>query len=66
MGSPSENGSTAWADEVEEVRLQKPKAGTVWDTFDISKLTKVGFKLDYLAPEKHGEGQSMGLTRWRC
>uniref|UniRef100_A0A3Q7JDU5 DUF4283 domain-containing protein n=1 Tax=Solanum lycopersicum TaxID=4081 RepID=A0A3Q7JDU5_SOLLC len=61
MGSPSENGSAAWADEVEEVMLQKPKAGKVWDTFDISKLAKVGFKLDYLAPEKHGEGSIIDI-----
>ncbi|KAH0743129.1 hypothetical protein KY290_031122 [Solanum tuberosum] len=61
LGSPSGSGSIAWVDEMEEVMVQKPKARTVWDTFDISKLAKVGFKLDYVVLEKHGEGSIIGI-----
>ncbi|KAH0650194.1 hypothetical protein KY284_030106 [Solanum tuberosum] len=31
------------------------------DTFDISKLAKVGFKLDYVVLEKHGEGSIIDI-----
>uniref|UniRef100_A0A3Q7JC24 DUF4283 domain-containing protein n=1 Tax=Solanum lycopersicum TaxID=4081 RepID=A0A3Q7JC24_SOLLC len=62
MGSLTENRSATWEDEEEEVMLQKPKVGTVWDTFCISKLAKVGFKLDYAASKKHGKGSIMGIN----
>ncbi|WMV37497.1 hypothetical protein MTR67_030882, partial [Solanum verrucosum] len=61
LGSPSRSGSITWVDEVEEVMVQKPKEKTMWDTCDISKLAKVGFKLDYVVLEKHGEGSIIGI-----
>lgn len=31
------------------------KRNSVWDNFDITKITNAGFKLEYVAPEIHGE-----------
>lgn len=44
----------SWADEVEEM-LDTNVQGSIWDNFDITKVTNVGFKFDYIAPEMHEE-----------
>ncbi|MCD7451690.1 hypothetical protein HAX54_013073 [Datura stramonium] len=43
------------ADEVER-SAEKEKKRSVWDNFDIRKISNVGFKLDYMTPDKCGEG----------
>ncbi|KAG5609947.1 hypothetical protein H5410_021228 [Solanum commersonii] len=50
--SPSGSGTKSWAEEIEEEQMQRPKEKSMWDTFDIAKLSNDGFKLDYVAPEK--------------
>ncbi|WMV51956.1 hypothetical protein MTR67_045341 [Solanum verrucosum] len=50
---PSSSGAKSWADQVEaEIPISK---ASIWDNFDISKVSNAGFKLDYVAPEMQGE-----------
>ncbi|KAG5568182.1 hypothetical protein H5410_064802 [Solanum commersonii] len=50
---PSSSGAKSWADQVKaEIPISKV---SIWDSFDISKLSNVVFKLDYVAPEMQGE-----------
>lgn len=46
--------SQSWAEEVEESTELNWK-GSVWDNFDLTKLAKAGFKLEFVTPEKKGE-----------
>ncbi|KAK6803332.1 hypothetical protein RDI58_001116 [Solanum bulbocastanum] len=50
---PSSSGAKSLADQV-EVEIPISKA-SIWDSFDISKVSNTGFKLDYVAPEMQGE-----------
>ncbi|KAH0685006.1 hypothetical protein KY289_022758 [Solanum tuberosum] len=51
----SRSSKQSWADEVEEedALLGKPKS--IWDNFDIAKLSNAGYKLDYVTPTKKGD-----------
>lgn len=50
----SSRSKISWVDEVEEVEIWENK-GSIWDNFDIAKITNVGFKLEFVSPDKHGE-----------
>ncbi|KAK6784131.1 hypothetical protein RDI58_017585 [Solanum bulbocastanum] len=52
--SPSTSGTKSWADvvEEEEKRILAKKA-SIWDDVDISKVSNVGFKLEYVAPTSY-------------
>ncbi|MCD7467013.1 hypothetical protein HAX54_004184 [Datura stramonium] len=43
----------SWADEVERQQLNQRKS-SVWDKFDITKMSNAGFKLEFVEPAKHG------------
>ncbi|MCD7447783.1 hypothetical protein HAX54_034768 [Datura stramonium] len=51
--SGSYSSKISWADEVE--RQQNMKKVSVWDKFDIAKMSNAGFKLEFVEPTKHGE-----------
>ncbi|MCD7467480.1 hypothetical protein HAX54_004934 [Datura stramonium] len=44
----------SWAEKV-EADPDLEKKTSIWDNFDISKVSNAGFKLDFVAPDKHGE-----------
>lgn len=44
----------SWADEV-EASPESSVNGSIWDNFDITRVTNAGFKLYYIAPEIHEE-----------
>ncbi|XP_009610495.1 uncharacterized protein [Nicotiana tomentosiformis] len=48
-------GRKSWADEVEEELQSLPPKESIWDKFDITKINKAGFKLEYVAPLVQGE-----------
>ncbi|KAH0669885.1 hypothetical protein KY289_024378 [Solanum tuberosum] len=48
--SVSMSGTKSWADVVEEEEKRVPaRKASIWDDFDISKVSNVGFKLQYVA-----------------
>lgn len=49
----SGNSRRSWDDEVEaeDELVRKP---SIWEKFDITKLSNAGFKLEYVAPTVHG------------
>ncbi|XP_019237195.1 PREDICTED: uncharacterized protein LOC109217410 [Nicotiana attenuata] len=51
------SGRKSWADEVEEVTEKQRKKSSVWDNFDIAKISNAGYKLEYVQPRKIGENQ---------
>ncbi|KAH0723425.1 hypothetical protein KY285_005978 [Solanum tuberosum] len=53
----SSSGKQSWADEVEEEVASKGRQKSIWDDFDIAKLSNAGYKLEYVAPSKDGEEQ---------
>ncbi|MCD7470416.1 hypothetical protein HAX54_010284, partial [Datura stramonium] len=42
----------SWADEVERQQLNQMKS-SVWEKFDITKMSNAGFKLEFVEPAKH-------------
>lgn len=44
----------SWADEVESSH-ELNKKRSIWDSFDIIKISNAGFKLEFTEPEMHGE-----------
>lgn len=50
--SPTSSAKKSWADVVEEEAnaTTHVKKHSIWDEFDISKISNVGFKLEYVAP----------------
>lgn len=42
-------------DEVEEELAMQKQKKSVWEDFDLSKISNAGFKLEYVAPKTHGE-----------
>ncbi|KAF3681641.1 hypothetical protein FXO37_02819 [Capsicum annuum] len=46
----------SWADEVEEA-TDLTNRESVWDNFDLSKLAKAWFKLEFVAPAKQGDSK---------
>lgn len=51
------NGRKSWAGEVYEELGQQGKKSSIWDEFDIAKLSNAGFKLEYVSPKVQGESQ---------
>ncbi|MCE5165766.1 hypothetical protein HAX54_012184, partial [Datura stramonium] len=49
--SGSTSNKMSWADEVE--RQQNMTKVSVWDKFDIAKMSNAGFKLEFVEPAKH-------------
>ncbi|XP_070025730.1 uncharacterized protein [Nicotiana sylvestris] len=49
------DGRKSWADEVEEMNETHGKKSSVWDNFDITKISNVGYKLEYVQPKTTGE-----------
>ncbi|XP_009796054.1 uncharacterized protein [Nicotiana sylvestris] len=47
------NGRKSWADEVEK-ELGIEKRTSIWEEFDIAKLSNAGFKLEYVQPKLYG------------
>ncbi|PHU14690.1 hypothetical protein BC332_15895 [Capsicum chinense] len=45
---------SSWADEVEKEEETERKT-SIWDNFDISKVSNAGFKLEFVSPLKAGE-----------
>ncbi|XP_070038280.1 uncharacterized protein [Nicotiana tomentosiformis] len=41
-----------WAEEV-EASVEMATKSSIWDNFDITKVSNAGFKLDFIEPEKH-------------
>lgn len=56
-GSPveSSNSKNSWADEVEEEATSKGRKKSIWDDFDITKLSNAGYKLEYIDLAKKGD-----------
>ncbi|KAG5614830.1 hypothetical protein H5410_014654 [Solanum commersonii] len=56
-GSQVESSSSkpSWANEVEEEVASQGRHKSIWDDFDIAKLSNAGYKLEYVAPSKDGE-----------
>lgn len=50
----SSNQRLSWAGEVEAMDKMEKKS-SIWDNFDVGKISNVGFKLDYVSPMKQGE-----------
>lgn len=48
-------GRKSWADEVEEELQSRLPKESIYDKFDITKINKAGFKLEYVAPLVQGE-----------
>ncbi|XP_019254302.1 PREDICTED: uncharacterized protein LOC109233022 [Nicotiana attenuata] len=44
-------GRKSWADEAEEVNEEQGKKSSVWDNFDIAKISNAGYKLEYVQPK---------------
>lgn len=54
--SSGDRRKLSWADEVELQEKQPTQLpSSVWDNFDISKITNAGFKLEYVSPETEGD-----------
>ncbi|KAH0682965.1 hypothetical protein KY290_021555 [Solanum tuberosum] len=55
--SPMESSGSkqSWADEVEEEIASSSKHKSIWDNFDIAKLSNAGYKLDFVPPTKKGD-----------
>lgn len=47
-------GKLSWADKA-KAEAELMKRSSIWDKFDVSKISNVGFKLDYVASAMHGE-----------
>ncbi|MCD9560132.1 hypothetical protein HAX54_018608 [Datura stramonium] len=62
--SGSSSSKMSWADEVE--RQQNMKKESVWDKFDIAKMSNAGFKLEFVEPAKHDSKpeESLRLHKW--
>ncbi|KAG5621777.1 hypothetical protein H5410_006995 [Solanum commersonii] len=56
-GVESSSSKQSWADEVEEEATAQGKKKSIWDEFDIAKLSNARYKLEYVAPAKQGEKQ---------
>ncbi|XP_060183323.1 uncharacterized protein LOC132613322 [Lycium barbarum] len=54
MQMSNNTGRQSWADEVDAAVEMRGK-GSIWDNFDISKISNAGFKLDFVSPLKEGE-----------
>ncbi|XP_070006789.1 uncharacterized protein [Nicotiana sylvestris] len=59
--SPSSSGTKSWADQVEEELEQPTKQSSIWENFDISKLSNTRFKLEYVAPTVQGESSIVDI-----
>ncbi|KAH0696218.1 hypothetical protein KY290_013576 [Solanum tuberosum] len=54
LKSPSTSGTKSWADVVEEeVKSIPVRKVSIWDDFDISKVSNTGFKLEYVEPTSY-------------
>lgn len=51
----------SWAKEVEQENGPKEKTKSIWDEFDIAKLSNAGCKLEYVTPSKQGGNQIMEI-----
>ncbi|KAG5616778.1 hypothetical protein H5410_016602 [Solanum commersonii] len=51
----SSNSKKSWADEVEEETVSLGKKKSIWNDFDIAKLSNAGYKLEYVALGKEGD-----------
>lgn len=54
------NRRKSWADKVEEEEKSRVKP-TIWDSFDISKISNAGFKLEYVPSTKQGEDSIIAI-----
>ncbi|MCD9643108.1 hypothetical protein HAX54_030261 [Datura stramonium] len=48
--NPMNSGKKSWADQVEEKTEISKGRSSVWDSFDIMKVSYAGFKLEYVPP----------------
>lgn len=62
VDTPPSLSSHSWADEVKAMESQRNAKDTspirnasVWDNFDISKISNAGFKLEFISPVKVGD-----------
>ncbi|XP_019263718.1 PREDICTED: uncharacterized protein LOC109241432 [Nicotiana attenuata] len=57
QGTGAGSGKLSWADEAEimEIAQEANSGGTIWDNFDITKVTNAGFKLEFVEPIVHDE-----------
>ncbi|XP_009790024.1 uncharacterized protein LOC142170687 [Nicotiana tabacum] len=53
QAAPTSSGKKSWADEVEEEMETQKKQGSIWDDFDIAKISNAGYKLEYVEPKTH-------------
>lgn len=51
------NGMKSQADKAKEKPGQTGKRNSIWDEFGITKLSNVGFKLEYIQPKLYGESR---------
>lgn len=49
------SGKKTWADEIEEENVRTKSQGSVWDNFDMAKVSNAGFKFEYISPIQTGE-----------
>ncbi|KAG5604639.1 hypothetical protein H5410_026131, partial [Solanum commersonii] len=57
----SSSGGRSWTDEVDDESVKPVHQSSIWDNFDIAKISNVRFKLEYVEPIMHGESPAIEI-----